>query len=634
MSDSIRRLPARPSLEQLRKQAKEKLVQLVDSEPEARLADAQYALAREYGFESWPRLVRHVEAVAESGRIELFEQLAKDLLAGYSGDLAALDRLGDHFGDSSSPSQRQALVRDRIDGLKRGTAEPTLDDARLMLARHFGFDTWAAFSQSLAQRPDSGAAPGMTRTPPFFRMDEKHNTIEPAPPLTDRDWDAIFAVMEERGITGISSAAMTDAALDRLSRLGFVSRITIGGARQITDEGLQYLARMPQLESLELGGWYCPNTDRGLEVLRHLPALRHVHLGWAQRISDAGVANLAFCDHLESVNLMGTTTGDGAINALRGKAKLHRFSTGKLVTDRGIPLLHDFPAFRTWADPEIPLGLMTFTPDAYSLLLDGPFTDAGLARLGGLEGLFGLNFFWHSKSFTSAGLSALRGLPNLGMVGCDGNMCDDTAMRAFAAVPRLRLLMVQGAVASDDGFAALSRSRSIEYIWGRECPNLGGRGFAALADMPSLRGLGVSCLKVDDPSLALLPRFPSLRQLMPMDVKDDGFRHVGACEQLEDLWCMYCRDTGDVATAHIAGLANLKSYYAGKTLITDRSLAGLGGMPSIEKLEFWEIAGITDAGIAELSRLPRLREISVEGSPNVTREGFRVFPPTVRTRHS
>ena len=40
---------------------------------------------------------------------------------------------------------------------------------------------------------------------------------------------------------------------------------------------------------------------------------------------------------------------------------------------------------------------------------------------------------------------------------------------------------------------------------------------------------------------------------------------------------MYCRDTTDVATAHIAGL-EIKSYYAGLTQITDRSLQILGSI--------------------------------------------------------
>ena len=57
-----RRLPERPSLEQLRKQAKDHLDTLRAADPSVRLADAQYALAREYGFESWPTLVHHVES--------------------------------------------------------------------------------------------------------------------------------------------------------------------------------------------------------------------------------------------------------------------------------------------------------------------------------------------------------------------------------------------------------------------------------------------------------------------------------------------------------------------------------------------------------------------------------------------
>ena len=70
-------------------------------------------------------------------------------------------------------------------------------------------------------------------------------------------------------------------------------------------------------------------------------------------------------------------------------------------------------------------------------------------------------------------------------------------MRYIAAIPQLRMLMAQGTVATDDGFEALSQSRTIEYIWGRECPNLQGRGFATLANMPALKGLAVSCRFVD-----------------------------------------------------------------------------------------------------------------------------------------
>jgi hypothetical protein len=102
----------------------------------------------------------------------------------------------------------------------------------------------------------------------------------------------------------------------------------------------------------------------------------------------------------------------------------------------------------------------------------------------------------------------------------------------------------------------------------------------------------VSCESVDYEALSSLPRFPAVQDLTPIDVKDAGFRHVGRCVRLERLSCMYCRDTTDIATGHIAGL-QLKTYYAGLTQITDRSLEILGRMLSLESIELFETKGVT-----------------------------------------
>jgi hypothetical protein len=56
-------LPTRPNLEQLKKQAKERLHELQVRAPDAQLADAQHAIAREYGFASWPKLKAHIKAL-------------------------------------------------------------------------------------------------------------------------------------------------------------------------------------------------------------------------------------------------------------------------------------------------------------------------------------------------------------------------------------------------------------------------------------------------------------------------------------------------------------------------------------------------------------------------------------------
>ena len=84
MTEPASRLPARPSLEQLRKQAKNLLRDYragdADAATRARaviprigddssglaLADAQFIIAREYGFQNWAALVQHVEHINPS----------------------------------------------------------------------------------------------------------------------------------------------------------------------------------------------------------------------------------------------------------------------------------------------------------------------------------------------------------------------------------------------------------------------------------------------------------------------------------------------------------------------------------------------------------------------------------------
>jgi hypothetical protein len=431
-------------LVQLRKRAKERLSALRVEKPRATLADAQYDLAREYGFESWPKLVHHVESVRPSERLQQFEQLADDVLVGYRGDQPALRRLIGHFGSNHDPDQIRKQVQKHVDdarGVSPDTA--TLAEVRLMVARQYDFESWAELqvANSAEREPNRDSTRNPMPAPPFYRIDTRKNTIEPRPPLTSTDWDAIFAIMKERGITGIRTAAVTDDVMARLARLDFVTEVGLGGAQGLTDDGLLRLSEMPQLERLDLSGWHSPVTDRGLEVLRHLPSLRGFSLEWAQRVTDAGVANLSSCEHLEEVDLMGTPTGDGALRALGGKSQLGKLGTGKLVTDNGLLLLHDMPGFETWRGERIEYDLMSFGAGTGGLLLDGSFTDRGLASLEGLDGLASLQLFWHSRNFTSEGIAALANVANLGYLGCQGELCDDAAMRSIATLPNLRMLM-------------------------------------------------------------------------------------------------------------------------------------------------------------------------------------------------
>ncbi len=76
-------LPERPSLEYLKNRAKEQLLQLRKSDPRAKLAAAQLAIARVYGFPSW----RALKAEVDRRRAPTLE---KFLVACQAGDVVVL----------------------------------------------------------------------------------------------------------------------------------------------------------------------------------------------------------------------------------------------------------------------------------------------------------------------------------------------------------------------------------------------------------------------------------------------------------------------------------------------------------------------------------------------------------------
>ena len=79
-------LPDAPNLDWLRKQAKHSLDELRKANPDAKLADAQFHLAKRYGFSSWRALKAHIDSLSVEGRL---------FAAAKKGDVAALAALLD-----------------------------------------------------------------------------------------------------------------------------------------------------------------------------------------------------------------------------------------------------------------------------------------------------------------------------------------------------------------------------------------------------------------------------------------------------------------------------------------------------------------------------------------------------------
>jgi hypothetical protein len=636
------------SLESLRKEAKRWLKAIHDNDrgayarleralgsvpAEPGLRDVQHALALEMGFAGWAALkIAATEqspasspSAAGTAAFAHYEEMADALLDAYrTGTPEAMSRHYAHTWHRRQWSAMRTYVQ--LDLGKRPAAdsedvEITIDDARKLVALEYGFQDWDAvrsFALGLTESIASIAAKPVALT---SGEDKAHRIVQ-----STRDWSAAIGLMAERQATGLDAhGQMTDAVLERLSQVATIQELRIGNSKAITDDGVRHLSRLQQLRHLDLS--MTAVTDRGLEVLRALPALESVNLSWT-RTTDAGVAHLANGARLRTVHLTGTLAGDGSLRALAGKPELAFLHTGVGITNAGVRVLQEFPVFRTWRGNEVEIGLLR--PDAApnQLVLRGSITDEGVAALQGLDGLFALNIEDQSLSVSARGLLSLAPLAHLGWLSVDAT--DDT-MPAVAELPRLRHLGCQDTVAGDVGFSALAKSASIESIWGRRCHNLRTAGFTALARMPSLRALSVNCLNVEDAGIATLPSFPALRELMPMDVPDEGYRHIGRCTELDSLVLMYCRETGDRATEHITALPKLRKYFASYTKITDRTPELLSRIDSLEDVEIYGCPGVTNAGVVRLARLPHLREVKVSGQ-NVSAAVVDAFPPGVKVR--
>lgn len=189
----VRPLPDRPSLTNLRKQAKsllagwragdqQALTRVRELHPQGdrltamgrhSLADAQLVVAREYGFASWARLVHHLRLTPNARALHMMDQLFQATLgpAGEPGTVGQiLDRRVEVVWQAHLDGRSQAVIRAAgliatgnllrapgavtgIDGPDGGG--PTIDDVRGVIAREHGFADWAAVAAHRDQPVDA-----------------------------------------------------------------------------------------------------------------------------------------------------------------------------------------------------------------------------------------------------------------------------------------------------------------------------------------------------------------------------------------------------------------------------------------------------------------------------------------------
>lgn len=222
----VRPLPSRPSLELEHKRAKTLLRQLRAGDPDAlarararhraidasrpntiALADAQLIAAREYGFTSWPRLVRYFETI-EHGLVPRRELEDRAGLDAWVHTLVV-----EHRERRVSAARQLVTYAPRFYSMRVSDvfdAAVTVDDARTVVARERGYTNWETIVEEAAKpRREQWTEDPMAlawRAMQVFDLEELGRVIErhpalrtPSPEDTRKNYDVVVsAILQER----------------------------------------------------------------------------------------------------------------------------------------------------------------------------------------------------------------------------------------------------------------------------------------------------------------------------------------------------------------------------------------------------------------------------------------------------
>lgn len=293
----FKQLPSNPSLRQLRNQAKDLHQAYRAGEPNAIrrigdlhprfsgssqaeiaaaeivLADAQLVIARELGFDSWPKLNTHIESL--SSRAPSGHELVTD--SRVEEAIAEIEKLGGRCKLGKNGQVRAVTL-----------TGPSLSDTDLACLK---------------------------RLPGIEVLDLAKTRVSDA------------GLENLKGLTSLKrlsiiSGRVTDAGLENLTGLTKLEKLYLFRL-QVGDAGLRHLEGLANLTELYLNRTRV--ADAGMKYLKGLTRLHTLGLG-RTRVSDAGLGQLTGLPSLERLYLNHTQVTDVGLERLKELANLEELS--------------------------------------------------------------------------------------------------------------------------------------------------------------------------------------------------------------------------------------------------------------------------------------------------------------------
>jgi 5-hydroxyisourate hydrolase-like protein (transthyretin family) len=222
----------------------------------------------------------------------------------------------------------------------------------------------------------------------------------------------------------------------------------------------------------------------------------------------------------------------------------------------------------------------------------------------------------------------------------------DEGLRAAAAFPKLKRLILSKEQATDDALKAVGGLTELEIVFLMDAAKVTDAGIENLKGLAKLKRIHVSNAGIGDGALAVFAGLPHLEMLSLQgnSFTDAGLRHLARMKHLRSLWIgMNRKPLSETGVQHLAGLtgltdltlyvpmtdagvAALKDLKALQSLhtgtdndpLTDASADVLAGLPKLRRLQVYSSQFSAEA-VERLARLPELKDLSV-GSSAISEE--------------
>jgi Leucine-rich repeat (LRR) protein len=390
-----------------------------------------------------------------------------------------------------------------------------------------------------------------------------------------------YAYADQDGNWTVGFGPETDlaAAFPLADKLGRITNVALGA--NATDAHLARVAQWKDVAQLTLFGSHL--TNDGLKALKDMKKLTALYLNEADKLTEDCLVHLDTLDGLTQFSIFEMKITDAGAKHVAGRTKLTSLVLMNCqLNDSAVGVLA----------PLTKLEELTLSRNE--------ITGTGLSKLSGMKKLKHLTL--SNNKITDESLKPIAGLTSLNTLALDANEIGDAGLAHLATLKELTFLSLANTKVKGPGFQHLAKLSKLTYLALYDMPDLTGVGLQHLAGCTDLVNLNLATTGITDEGLAQIKEIKHLTGLeLPVYGQyEDGFWKDPHPERFSDA-----------GLTHIAEMKELESLTFSGGGVTDAGMANLAGMTKLKYLGLGTLPNVKGPGLAHLKSLPELRDLNL-----------------------